>query len=72
MVGTKEIRYDLLIMRPLGDFQASPGFKRDELNGLRSLGYVPLLAVDEDLRNVQMYRSEDVPTIFLDSGYHPH
>ncbi len=67
-----EIRYDLLIMRPLGDFQASPGFKRDELNGLRSLGYVPLLAVDDDMRNVQMYRSEDVPTIFLDSGYHPH
>ena len=67
-----EIRYDLLIMRPLGDFQASPGFKRDETETLRRHGYFPVLAIEDDMRNVRMYRNEDIPTIFLDSGYHPH
>ncbi len=67
-----EIRYDLLIMRPLGDFQPSPGFKRDETDGLRHRGYVPVLAIDDDMRNVRMYKNEGIPTIFLDSGYHPH
>lgn len=66
------IRYDLLIMRPLGDFQASPGFKRDETKTLRHRGFNPVLAIDDDMRNVRMYRTQDVPTVFLDSGYHPH
>ncbi len=65
------IRYDLLIMRPLGDFQASPGFKRDETKTLRHRGFNPLLAIDDDMRNVRMYRTQDVPTVFLESGYHP-
>ena len=67
-----QIRYDLLIMRPLGDFQPSPGFKRDETQALRNEGYVPRLAIDDDMRNVRMYRQEKIPTLFLDSGYHPH
>ena len=66
------IRYDLLIMRPLGDFQASPGFKRDETKTLRHRGFNPVLAIDDDMRNVRMYRTQDVPTVFLESGYHPH
>jgi hypothetical protein len=71
-LNRNKIRYDLLIMRPLGDFQASPGFKRHETESLRRLGYIPVLAIDDDMRNVRMYRSESIPTIFLDSGYHPH
>ena len=71
-LNRNNIRYDLLIMRPLGDFQASPGFKRDETESLRRLGHIPVLAIDDDMRNVRMYRSESIPTIFLDSGYHPH
>ena len=67
-----KIRYDLLIMRPLGDFQPSPGFKREETETLRRQGYIPMLAIDDDMRNVRMYKSEGIPTIFLDSGYHPH
>jgi hypothetical protein len=58
-------------MRPLGDFQASPGFKRDETKTLRHRGFNPLLAIDDDMRNVRMYRTQDVPTVFLESGYHP-
>ena len=67
-----QIAYDLLIMRPVGDFQASPGFKRDETQTLRLHGYTPVLAIDDDMRNVRMYRNQNVPTVFLDSGYHPH
>ncbi len=67
-----KIRYDLLIMRPLGDFQASPGFKRDETQTLSRRGFNPVLAIDDDMRNVRMYRNQNVPTVFIDSGYHPH
>ncbi|MDG2024583.1 MAG: hypothetical protein P8J75_09010 [Actinomycetota bacterium] len=66
------IRYDLLIMRPLGDFQTSPGFKRDETQTLRHQGFNPILAIDDDMRNVRMYRTQEVPTLFIESGYHPH
>ena len=67
-----KIRYDLLIMRPLGDFQPSPAFKHDETESLRQFGYLPVLAIDDDMRNVRMYKNEGIPTLFLDSGYHPH
>ena len=59
-------------MRPLGDFQASPGFKKDETKHLFARGFLPRLAIEDDMRNVRMYRSIEVPTIFLESGYHPH
>ena len=67
-----DISFDLLIMRPLGDFQASPGFKKDETKYLSASGFLPRLAIEDDMRNVRMYRSIEVPTIFLESGYHPH
>ena len=67
-----EIRWDLLIMRPMGDFQPSPGFKRDETDNLVERSYTPRLAVDDDMRNVRMYRKEGLPTLHLESGYHPH
>jgi hypothetical protein len=67
-----EIRWDLLIMRPVGDFQASPGFKRTETHTLVEQGYRPRLAIDDDMRNVRMYRKEGLPTLHLESGYHPH
>jgi hypothetical protein len=67
-----QIRWDLLIMRPMGDYQPSPGFKRYELHTLQQLGFDPTLAVDDDMRNVRMYRDEGLPTLYLESGYHPH
>ena len=33
-------------------------------------GYEPVLAVDDDPRNLAMYRSEGVPTVYLHSGYY--
>lgn len=67
-----DIRWDLLIMRPMGDFQPSPGFKQDETEDLQGRGFEPRLAIDDDMRNVRMYRRIDLPTLHLESGYHPH
>ena len=67
-----DILISILIMRHIGDFQASPGFKKDETKRLSARGFVPRLAIEDDMRNVRMYRSIEVPTIFLESGYHPH
>jgi len=67
-----DIRWDLLIMRPIGDFQPSPGFKRYETTTLTERNFRPRLAIDDDMRNVRMYRSEGLPTLHLESGYHPH
>ena len=66
------IRWDLLIMRPPGDYQPSPGFKRYELLALQERGFETMLAIDDDMRNVRMYRGEGLPTLYLESGYHPH
>ena len=37
---------------------------------LRADGYEPVLAVDDDPRNLVMYRSEGVPTVYVHSGYY--
>ncbi|MDG2216942.1 MAG: hypothetical protein P8L46_02725 [Acidimicrobiales bacterium] len=71
-LGLYKIRWDLLVMRPMGDFQPSPGFKRYETHSLIEREYVPRLAIDDDMRNVRMYRKEGLPTLHLESGYHPH
>ncbi len=40
------------------------------LADLRASGYVPELAVDDDPRNAEMYRSEGVPVVYVHSGYY--
>ncbi|MCY3586894.1 MAG: hypothetical protein OXG76_14490 [Acidimicrobiaceae bacterium] len=67
-----KVRWDLLIMRPMGDFQPSPLFKGEQTQALLECGYTPRLAIDDDMRNVRMYRDLDLPTLYIDSGYHPH
>ncbi len=64
------IRWDLLAMRRDGDRGSSPDVKRALLVDLRADGYEPVLAVDDDPRNLVMYRSEGVPTVYLHSGYY--
>ena len=65
-----EVRWDLLIMRGFGDYLPSPDVKRSELHALRRAGFRPLLAVDDDPRNVKMFRAEGVPCLEIPSGYH--
>jgi len=65
------VPWDLLAMRADdAGHVSSPDVKRAILTGLRTDGYEPTLAIDDDPRNLAMYRSEGVPTVYLHSGYY--
>ena len=65
-----KVQWDLLVMRIDGDNRSSPDVKRDALADLRATGHRPDLAVDDDPRNAEMYRSEGVPVVYMYSGYY--
>lgn len=65
-----EIRWDLLIMRNYSDYSAARSFKKFETSRLRSCDLVPVLAFEDDQRNVEMFRQEKVPCVYLHSGYY--
>jgi len=64
------IRWDLLIMRPWGEYSASRQFKRATVDDLRAYGFDLQLAFEDDRRNVDMFHSEGVPCIYIHSGYY--
>jgi phosphoglycolate phosphatase-like HAD superfamily hydrolase len=64
------LRWDLLVMRPEGDFRSSPDAKRMAVHELRSAGFDLRLAFDDDRRNVDMFHDEGVPCIYIHSGYY--
>ena len=64
------VRWDLLIMRDEDDWSSSHLFKQVELRELRRAGFDPQLAIDDDPRNVEMYRKEDVAGLYFHSGYY--
>jgi hypothetical protein len=64
------IRWDLLLMRPWGDYEVSRDFKQASVWELRTYGFELRLAIEDDLRNVEMFRSEGVPCIYFHSGYY--
>ena len=64
------IRWDLLIMRDIGDYSAAREFKRDTVWELRSHGFDLRLAFEDDRRNLEMFRSEGVPCVYIHSGYY--
>tara|TARA_B100001079_G_C16190367_1_gene416927 strand:- start:193 stop:669 length:477 start_codon:yes stop_codon:yes gene_type:complete len=66
----QNISWDALIMRTKEDPQLSPEMKRIALNQIREMGHVPILALDDDPRNIEMYKEESIPTIYLYSGYY--
>lgn len=64
-------RWDLLIMRARSDGNlSSPHFKQRSVAELRDRGFTPQLAIDDDQRNIDMFRSEGVPALYLHSGYY--
>ena len=65
-----DLRWDLLVMRPDGDFRSSPDAKRMAVQELRSQGFDPQLAFDDDRRNVDMFHAEGIPCIYIHSGYY--
>lgn len=64
------IRWDVLIMRPWGDYELSRDFKQSSVWDLRDYGFALRLGVEDDRRNVEMLRAEGVPCIYFHSGYY--
>lgn len=65
-----ELRWDLLIMRDAGDDAAALRFKRTSVADLRAFGLQLRLAFEDDRRNLEMFRAEGVPCIYIHSGYY--
>ena len=64
-----ELRWDVLIMRDYGDYQAATQFKRRSVAELRDHGFDLRLAFEDDRRNVAMFHREGVPCVYIHSGY---
>lgn len=65
-----KIRWDVLVMRPWGDFEVSRDFKRLSVEEFRRYGFDLRLAIEDDRRNVEMFRAEGIPCIYFHSGYY--
>lgn len=65
-----ELRWDLLVMRDVGDYEAARAFKRYTVEELRAFGFDLRLAFEDDLRNVEMFRAEGIPCVYIHSGYY--
>jgi phosphoglycolate phosphatase-like HAD superfamily hydrolase len=64
-----ELRWDLLIMRDFGDYSAAREFKRWTVSDLRRYGFNLRLAFEDDRRNLEMFRAEGIPCVYIHSGY---
>lgn len=65
-----EVRWDLLVMRPVRDGRPATEFKRAVVRQLLAAGYELRLAFEDDRRNVSMLHDEGVPCVYLHSGYY--
>jgi len=65
-----KLRWDLLIMRHVGDYSAAREFKQDAVYDLRAAGFDLRLAFEDDRRNLEMFRAEGVPCVYIHSGYY--
>jgi phosphoglycolate phosphatase-like HAD superfamily hydrolase len=64
------IRWDVLLMREGDDFEPSLAFKQAAIAGLRAHGFDLALGIEDDRRNVDMLRSEGIPSLYIHSGYY--
>ncbi len=65
-----DLRWDLLVMRRDGDYRPARHFKQDALRDIRSRRFDLRLCLEDDRRNVEMFRSEGVPCLYIHSGYY--
>jgi hypothetical protein len=65
-----QLRWDLLIMRDMGDYRAARAFKQRTVGELRQCGFDLRLAFEDDRRNVDMFHGEGIPCIYIHSGYY--
>jgi hypothetical protein len=64
------LRWDLLAMRDFGDYSSARTFKQRSLRELRRYGFDLQLAFEDDRRNLDMFRAEGVPCVYIHSGYY--
>lgn len=64
------ISYDLLVMRSSTERGSSRDYKHAALHELREFGFTPRIAFEDDVRNVEMFRDEGVPCVYIHSGYY--
>ena len=64
------LRWDLLIMREFGDYMAARIFKQRRVSEMRDHGFDLRLAFEDDPRNVAMFHGQNVPCIYIHSGYY--
>lgn len=69
-LATHDLRWDLLIMRPWGDYKAAKAFKEATVPELRAAGLEPVLGFEDDIRNAEMFRESGVPCVYIHSGYY--
>ncbi len=69
-LGRYQLRWDLLILRDYGDYAAARDFKARETARLREAGLVPVLAFEDDARNVEMFQANGIPCVYVHSGYY--
>ena len=65
-----QLRWDLLVMRNNGDFRPARAFKQEAARQISSHGLDLKLCFEDDLRNVEMFRDEGVPALYIHSGYY--
>jgi phosphoglycolate phosphatase-like HAD superfamily hydrolase len=65
-----QLRWDLLVMRGSGDYRSARAFKQVTVRELRAEGIEPRLAFEDDQRNLEMFRAEGVPCVYIHSGYY--
>ena len=66
-----ELRWDLLALRgPAEDMTHSVRFKHTALALLRSFGFEPSFALEDDPRIVEMYAAAALPCLYVHSGYY--
>jgi len=64
-------RWDLLIMRERSDGGlSSPEFKRRSVHELRERDFDLRLALDDDRRNIEMFKDENISALYVHSGYY--
>ncbi len=64
------LRWDLLVMRPGGNYSQVTRFKRRVVRELRAYGFDLRLAFEDDPDNFAMFHDEGIPCVYIHSGYY--
>jgi hypothetical protein len=57
-------------MRDFGDYSSARRFKQQSIAEFRRYGFDLRLGFEDDRRNLEMFRAEGVPCVYIHSGYY--